>query len=211
MKGGQLIGYVPMRAVIKADQYEATVRKQALRPKARKKTTCVDVDGNSKACKDSANGTTDPELNGFHEHIFMNNKNFHRMWFPFFALIFALIGGCTSSSHSDPPYNLQFQAHPQINDSAPLKVKGIAAKSDADFMSSDFYLLQNNASATLWRESQTAIFLPDAGQFSKTLGGQSSPESALYRRDGGIPGRWTAKWRVSLPLPVPGENAIYQF
>lgn len=78
----QLIGYVPMRAVIKADQYEATVRKQALRPKARKKTTCVDVDGNSKACKDSANGT-DPELNGFHEHIFMNNKNFHRMWFPF--------------------------------------------------------------------------------------------------------------------------------
>ncbi|HAS1427469.1 TPA: type VI secretion system lipoprotein TssJ, partial [Enterobacter hormaechei] len=32
----------------------------------------------------------------------MNNKNFHRMWFPFFALILALIGGCTSSSHSDP-------------------------------------------------------------------------------------------------------------
>ena len=53
----QLIGYVPMRAVIKADQYEATVRKQAIRPKARKKATCVDVDGNSKACKDSANGT----------------------------------------------------------------------------------------------------------------------------------------------------------
>lgn len=53
----QLIGYVPMRAVIKADQYEATVRKQAIRPKVRKKATCVDVDGNSKACKDSANGT----------------------------------------------------------------------------------------------------------------------------------------------------------
>ena len=53
----QLIGYVPMRAVIKADQYEATVRKQAQRAKVRKKATCVDVDGNSKACKDSANGT----------------------------------------------------------------------------------------------------------------------------------------------------------
>jgi len=52
----QLIGYVPMRAVIKADQYEAAVRKQAIRPKVRKKATCVDVDGNSKACKDSANG-----------------------------------------------------------------------------------------------------------------------------------------------------------
>ena len=53
----QLIGYVPMRAVINADQYEAAVRKQAIRHKARKKATCVDVDGNSKACKDSANGT----------------------------------------------------------------------------------------------------------------------------------------------------------
>ncbi|HGP4138982.1 TPA: SH3 domain-containing protein [Enterobacter roggenkampii] len=53
----QLIGYVPMRAVIKADQYDAAVRKQAIRHKTRKKVTCVDVDGNSKACKDSANGT----------------------------------------------------------------------------------------------------------------------------------------------------------
>ena len=53
----QLIGYVPMRAVIKADQYEAPVRKQDQRAKVRKKATCVDVDGNSKACKDSANGT----------------------------------------------------------------------------------------------------------------------------------------------------------
>ena len=53
----QLIGYVPMRAVIKADQYDAAVRKQAIRHKTRKKATCVDVDGNSKACKDSANGT----------------------------------------------------------------------------------------------------------------------------------------------------------
>lgn len=53
----QLIGYVPMRAVIKAEQYDAAVRKQAIRHKTRKKATCVDVDGNSKACKDSANGT----------------------------------------------------------------------------------------------------------------------------------------------------------
>ena len=33
----QLIGYVPMRAVIKADQYDAAVRKQAIRHKTRKK------------------------------------------------------------------------------------------------------------------------------------------------------------------------------
>lgn len=53
----ELIGYVPMRAVVKADQYDATVRKQAIRPKARKKATCVNVDGSGKACKDSNNGT----------------------------------------------------------------------------------------------------------------------------------------------------------
>ncbi|WP_320751956.1 type VI secretion system lipoprotein TssJ, partial [Enterobacter roggenkampii] len=80
----------------------------------------------------------------------MNNKNFHRLWLFFYAMIFALIGGCSSSSHSDPSrYNLQFQAHPQINESAPLKVRVLLLKSDADFMSSDFYSLQNNASATL--------------------------------------------------------------
>ena len=119
----------------------------------------------------------------------MNNKNFHRMWFPFFALILALIGGCTSSSHSDPSrYNLQFQAHPQINDSAPLKVRVLLLKSDADFMSSDFYSLQNNASATLGANLLNSdVFFLMPGQLSKTLSGQSSPE-ALYRRNGGIPG-----------------------
>lgn len=120
----------------------------------------------------------------------MNNKNFHRMWFPFFALILALIGGCTSSSHSDPSrYNLQFQAHPQINDSAPLKVRVLLLKSDADFMSSDFYSLQNNASATLGANllNSDVFFLMPSTAFE-------NPErtkltgSALYRRDGGIPG-----------------------
>ena len=53
----ELIGYVPMRAVVKADQYEATVRKASVRPKARKKATCVNVDGSGKACKDNNNGT----------------------------------------------------------------------------------------------------------------------------------------------------------
>lgn len=53
----ELTGYVPMRAVVKADQYEATVRKASVRPKARKKATCVNVDGSGKACKNNNNGT----------------------------------------------------------------------------------------------------------------------------------------------------------
>lgn len=53
----QLIGYVPKRAVVKSALYDATVRKQTPRPRARQKTTCVNVDGNSKACKNAGSGT----------------------------------------------------------------------------------------------------------------------------------------------------------
>ncbi|HBM7637937.1 TPA: type VI secretion system lipoprotein TssJ, partial [Enterobacter asburiae] len=109
----------------------------------------------------------------------MNNKNFHKLWLFFYAVIFALVSGCTSSSHSDPSrYNLQFQAHPQINESAPLKVRVLLLKSDADFMSSDFYSLQNNASATLGANLLNSdVFFLMPGQLSKTLSGQSSPEA----------------------------------
>ena len=109
----------------------------------------------------------------------MNNKNFHKLWLVFYAAVFALVSGCTSSSHSDPSrYNLQFQAHPQINDSAPLKVRVLLLKSDADFMSSDFYSLQNNASATLGANLLNSdVFFLMPGQLSKTLSGQSDPEA----------------------------------
>lgn len=143
----------------------------------------------------------------------MNNKNFHKLWLPFYAMIFALIGGCTSSSHSDPSrYNLQFQAHPQINESAPLKVRVLLLKSDADFMSSDFYSLQNNASATLGANLLNSdVFFLMPGQLSKTLSGQKLAGGSLHRRDGGVPGagwqkmaRFTPSaraWRKSY-LPV---------
>ncbi|EIM36012.1 type VI secretion system protein VasD [Enterobacter cloacae subsp. cloacae GS1] len=51
-------------------------------------------------------------------------------------------------------------------------------KSDADFMSSDFYSLQNNASATLGANLLNSdVFFLMPGQLSKTLSGQSSPEA----------------------------------
>jgi type VI secretion system protein VasD len=101
------------------------------------------------------------------------------MWLAFYAVIFVLVSGCTSSSHNDPSrYNLQFQAHPQINDSAPLKVRVLLLKSDADFMSSDFYSLQNNASTTLGANLLNSdVFFLMPGQLSKTLSGQSSPDA----------------------------------
>ncbi|WP_437888986.1 SH3 domain-containing protein [Phytobacter sp. V91] len=53
----ELIGYVPMRAVVKSALYEETVRKQTPRLKPRQKQTCVNVDGSSKACKNKTSGT----------------------------------------------------------------------------------------------------------------------------------------------------------
>jgi len=67
-----------------------------------------------------------------------------------FLAALTLMSGCVSSSRSVPSnYSLNFKAHPQINDSAPLKVRVLLLKSDADFMSADFYSLQNNAQTVL--------------------------------------------------------------
>lgn len=53
----ELIGYAPMNAVVKSDLYDKTVREQSKRKVVRKKATCVNVDGNTKACKKGNNGT----------------------------------------------------------------------------------------------------------------------------------------------------------
>lgn len=53
----ELIGYVPARAVVKSEQYDATVRRDRPRPRRASNKTCVAVDGASKACKNAASGT----------------------------------------------------------------------------------------------------------------------------------------------------------
>ena len=142
-----------------------------------------------------------------------NNSVVRQISLVFFFVLATLASGCGSSSHSVPTsYNLQFRAHPQINESAPLKVRVLLLKSDATFMSADFWSLQNNADSALGGNllnSDEFFLMP--GQLSKTLTGNSSPEARYI----GVMAEYQAldgkKWRVSLPLPVPGENAIYQF
>lgn len=58
----QLIGYVPLRAVVKSELYNDTIkadqrRKRVRATSASKKKTCVAVDGDSKACQNSNSGT----------------------------------------------------------------------------------------------------------------------------------------------------------
>lgn len=123
-----------------------------------------------------------------------------------------LLTGCISSSHSVPSrYALQFQAHPQINDSAPLKVRVLLLKSDADFMSADFYSLQNNPQGVLGANLlNTEQFFLMPGQLNKKIAGQSSAEARYI----GIMAEYQAldgkKWRLSLPLPDPSESSAWK-
>lgn len=51
----QLIGYIPPKAGVRSELYEATVKADRFRPA--RKSVCVKVDGNSKACRDNSTAT----------------------------------------------------------------------------------------------------------------------------------------------------------
>ncbi|MEW5289544.1 MULTISPECIES: SH3 domain-containing protein [Erwinia] len=53
----QLIGYVPFKAGVKSDLYDATLKNDRPRVRKNNKKVCVDVGGKSKACRDSDNAT----------------------------------------------------------------------------------------------------------------------------------------------------------
>jgi rRNA processing protein Gar1 len=54
----EMLGYVPMRALVKSELYAQTLKKDRPRPRrAAKKTTCVAVDNDSKACQNANSGT----------------------------------------------------------------------------------------------------------------------------------------------------------
>ncbi|NIF31438.1 SH3 domain-containing protein [Enterobacter sp. Cy-643] len=54
----ELLGYVPLRALVKSELYNQTLKKDRPRPRrAAKKSTCVAVDNKSKACQNADNGT----------------------------------------------------------------------------------------------------------------------------------------------------------
>ncbi|YCI83188.1 SH3 domain-containing protein [Enterobacteriaceae bacterium] len=54
----QLIGYVPLRALVKSELYAQTLKSDRPRPKrAAKKSTCVSIDSASKACQNANSGT----------------------------------------------------------------------------------------------------------------------------------------------------------
>ncbi|MCL2894477.1 type VI secretion system lipoprotein TssJ [Brenneria tiliae] len=131
----------------------------------------------------------------------------------FFIAVLTLLSGCVSSSRSEPSsYILNFYAHPEINDAAPLKVRVLLLKSDAGFMSADFYSLQNNAQAVLGANLLNVDeFFLMPGQLNRTPTGQT-PTDARYI---GIMAEYQVldgkKWRISLPLPAANKDSFYKF
>ncbi|PIJ49977.1 hypothetical protein BL250_10815 [Erwinia sp. OLTSP20] len=53
----QLIGYVPRRAGVMSERYAATLRSDRPRPRKATKQVCVDVGGDSKACRHTGTAT----------------------------------------------------------------------------------------------------------------------------------------------------------
>ncbi|WP_220485547.1 SH3 domain-containing protein [[Pantoea] beijingensis] len=53
----RLIGYVPFKAGVISDRYEATIRSDRPRPRKSTKQVCVDVGGTSKACRKNNTAT----------------------------------------------------------------------------------------------------------------------------------------------------------
>lgn len=144
----------------------------------------------------------------------MNNYTLLRQGIMAFCLMLCMLAsGCGSSSQNEPGrYSLQFQAHPQINNSAPLKVRVLLLKSNAEFKSSDFYSLQNNEQAVLGASLlNSEEFFLISGKSTNTLSGNSSPEARYI----GVIAEYQVldgkKWRVSIPLPQPGKKSFWQF
>ncbi|MBW7984906.1 type VI secretion system lipoprotein TssJ [Enterobacillus tribolii] len=139
-------------------------------------------------------------------------KNAHRGSWLLFILAALMLTGCMSSAKSVPSrYSLVFDADAKANAEAPVKVRVLLLRSDAEFMDADFFSLQNDAKSVLGNSLlDSDQFFLTPGQKGKKLGGQSTLETryigiiAEYQQlDGKV-------WRMSLPLPEPTETNFYK-
>ncbi|AWP33224.1 type VI secretion system lipoprotein TssJ [Pantoea eucalypti] len=128
------------------------------------------------------------------------------------VLLALLLAACSSSKQPVAYYNLDVQGQNQLNGGAPLKVRVLLLSSDAEFMSADFFSLQNQ-SATVLGSAQlnTQQFFLTPEQRSKTLRIKSLPETRFI----GIMAEYQALdgkvWRLSLPVPEDASPSFWAF
>ncbi|CAI0750585.1 MULTISPECIES: type VI secretion system lipoprotein TssJ [Serratia] len=138
------------------------------------------------------------------------------------GMLFLMLGalalsGCMSSAKSVPSrYSLNFDADPRVNAAAgqrpaPIKIRVLLLRSDAEFMEADFFSLQNDAKSVLGNSLlDSDQFFLTPGQVGKQLRGQSTLETryiGIIAEYQNLDGK---AWRISLPLPEPTETNFYK-
>lgn len=127
------------------------------------------------------------------------------------------LSGCMSSAKSVPSrYSLVFDADRQVNAvagqrPAPIKIRVLLLRSDAEFMEADFFSLQSDAKSVLGASLlDSDQFFLTPGQMGKKLSGQSTLETryiGIIAEYQNLDGK---AWRISLPLPEPTETNFYK-
>ncbi|WP_244589862.1 type VI secretion system lipoprotein TssJ [Xenorhabdus budapestensis] len=123
-----------------------------------------------------------------------------------------IMTGCSSQPEKLPPYKLIFNIASNVNDSAPLKVHVFLLKSNEEFMSTDFFSLQDKVKDTLGDKlvNEDRFFILPFERAHYLLE-KNQPEIsyigiiAEYKQLDG------KKWRTSFPVPVPEKPPFYEF
>ncbi|AOM42825.1 type VI secretion system-associated lipoprotein [Xenorhabdus hominickii] len=148
----------------------------------------------------------------------MNGLNLIIKWLSV-ILLFLSLGIFTGCSFSPEPierkslsYKLIFNALNNVNDAAPLKLHIVFLTSNTEFMSADFFSLQDNEQTTLGNKlvNDYPFFLfPYQNKYF--FGEKAPPETryigifAEYKQLNG------KKWRISMPVSLPEPPAFYAF
>ena len=124
-------------------------------------------------------------------------------------LLIVFLTGCSNSApvNKVARYNLHLVTRSQINDGAPLKVRVMLLTSDAEFMSADFYSLQNHPSSVLGKtllNNQQFFLMP--GKQDKALNAKSMPDARYIAVMAEYQTLNNKVWRLALPFPDPEKS-----
>ncbi|KMJ44196.1 hypothetical protein AB204_15685 [Xenorhabdus khoisanae] len=132
--------------------------------------------------------------------------------FPLMLLI--TLAGCSSQEKKTklPPYKIIFTNTSNVNNSSPLKIHLILLKSNEEFMSADFFALQDKAQDTLGDKmvNEDQFFIRPSQPKHCLLEKNLSEANyigiiAEYKQLNG------KKWRISFPVPIPEKPSFYEF
>ncbi len=132
----------------------------------------------------------------------MNGRILYLLKSAFWLMALIMLAGCTSSSPRIPAsYHLSFLAHPQLSQSAPLKISVLQLASDIDFLTTDFWSLQRQTQQALGGDVlHIGQLWLRAGQLNQNLSGDITAGARYIGIIAQYPAPDGKVWRLSLPL-----------